>query len=179
MAHFRGAALARWRGLSERVRLVTLGLPADGSVLNASEVERRLTDPWWSPSADSGAADDLRVVARVGGFQGIDGPFVRPPQVTCAQGTFLAFDRDGCWAVHADSFGSTMTRAGAGPPGRADLPSPTFVIDASGSVTRGTLTRAIPELRDVTSFASTEWTLAVTLRHSHRVHLVAARRGHP
>jgi hypothetical protein len=178
MAHYRGTALARWRGLPPLAKLLTLGLPPDdGPGLSAADLERRMADPWWDPAAGNhDSPGDIRVVARVGGFQGLDGPFVRPPQVACLQGAILAFDREGCWGVHADCFGATLTRAGTSPPGSTDPPAAAFVINAAGVVTRRGLTRTIPELRDVTSFASTEWTLAVTLRHSHRVHLVALAR---
>jgi hypothetical protein len=177
MAHYRDGALARWRGLPEGAKFATLGLPSDTPDLSVSDLERGLANPWWLPAIDGGESpEEIRLVARVGGFQGVDGPFIRPPQVACSNGLLLAFDREGCWSIHADSFGATLKHAGTCQPDHTDLPSAAFAVSASGQVRRGTLAATIPALRDATSCASTESTLAVTLRHSHQVHLVAVSR---
>jgi hypothetical protein len=172
LAHGRDTALAAWRRLPDPVKPIALGM-APAAPLPV-DIEARLADPWWSPSAPPGLAPELRIVARAGRFRGFGGPFTRPPQVGCADGLLIAFDRDGCWALHADHFGVVLKRIGSDPPSDLQLPNPSFTIDRAGRVTKGTTSRVFRELADSAGFASTGWTLAVTLRHSHQVCLVAA-----
>jgi hypothetical protein len=171
LSHGRETALARWRELPGLVKPAALGLPTPPGV--SPDLEGRLANPWLSPAPAPGAAVELRIVARAGGFRGFGGPFSRPPQVACADGMLIAFDRDGCWAVHADHFGVVLKRIANDPPAGLELPNAAFTIDRRGIVARGTARRAFDELAAPASFASTDWTLAVTLRHSHWVCLVA------
>jgi hypothetical protein len=170
LAHYRDAALERWRSLPAPIARIALGLSPDGT--SPTDLGAQLTDPWWRPAANS-QPPRLQIVARVGGFRGLGGPFVRPPQVACVGDQLLAFDRDSCWTIHADAFGSMLTRFGSDPPANGDLPIASFTVDKAGTVLRRGVSARFDELRDATSFAATPWTLAVTVRHSHLVHLVA------
>ncbi len=171
LPQYRESALERWRGLPSPIRSVALGLSADDQ-LPLTDVEAALRDPWWTPKT-AAAAPDLQIVARVGGFSGLDGPFIRPPRVASAEGALFAFDRASCWKVHADGFGALLTGAVDGVPAGRDQATDSFTIDRLGVVRRGPAKREFGELRDAASVAATEWTLAVTLRHSHHVYLVA------
>jgi hypothetical protein len=173
LPQYRESALDRWRGLPEPVRRAALGLDAAGAVPPLADVEAALKDPWWMPRAGQAPAE-IRIVARVGGFSGLGGPFIRPPRVACAGGALFAFDRGSCWRVHADGFGASLTGASDGVPAARDQAPGALTIDRHGVVRRSPAAREFSELRDAASFAATEWTLAVTLRHSHLVYLVAS-----
>jgi hypothetical protein len=171
LAQGREAALAKWRELPEQMKPAALGLPTPSGA--SPGLESRLANPWLSPAPAPGAAVELRIVAKAGGFTGFGGPFSRPPQVACADGMLIAFDRDGCWVVHGDHFGVVLKRIGSDPPAGLQLPNAAFTIDRNGIVARSPARRAFGDLEAPASFASTDWTLAVTLRHSHWVYLVA------
>jgi hypothetical protein len=172
LAHYRDSALARWRGLPAALQRVVLGLPPTDPRTSA-ELAARLDDPWWTPEGEAHGRPAIALVGAVGGFVGLGGPFVEPPQVACVAGAIVAFDRAGAWTVFADANGTTIKRARSMPDSRTDLPAPTFTIDRRGTVACGGEELAFPDLADATSFASTPWLLAVTVAHSHRVFLVA------
>jgi hypothetical protein len=171
LAHYRSSAIERLRSLPDAVARRALGVASDGPPV--ADLCRRLDDPWWNPSWGTDSGRTLQVVARVGGFRGLDGPFTRPPQVAASDGHLVAFDRDSCWTIYADVFGTMLTRLASDAPAARDQPRADFTIDQDGTVTCRGMASRFEELRDVAGFAATPWTLAVALRQSHHVHLVA------
>lgn len=170
MAHYREGALAAIEELPDNL---AFGLLAADSKMGRSALMEALRDPWWNPS-EPGGRRSLSITRRVGGFAGFGGPFVTPPEVIAVDGVLHAFDSESCWVLFSDCYGSSFKRYGGDlpkgePENRAD-----FQIDANGSVVMGGARASLPQLADWASYASTEWTLAVSLPRSHYIYLVAA-----
>lgn len=170
MAHYREGAIA---ALEEMPDNLVFGLLAADSKLARSELIEAMRDPWWNPS-QAEMNPSLSIVRRVGGFSGFGGPFVSPPEVIAVDGVLYAFDSESCWALFSDCYGSSFKRYGAdlpqGKPGNFD----DFRIDVNGKITMGGATAPFPALKGWASYASTQWTLAVSLSQSHYIYIVAA-----
>lgn len=167
VARYRRTALAVWADLPEPIARRVLDLP-DG--LARSAAAAALVDPWWRP----GATPVLRIVARVGGHVGLGGVFVEPPTVGVHDGGLYAWDRERCFLVHADAWGTDLTRAPALPAARAGSGLPPLSLSRAGRVTAAAGTAEIPGLAESKSWASNAHTLAVSFARSHHVFLVAA-----
>jgi hypothetical protein len=176
LAQLRSAALDICQRLDPGLASAALGLPGEPESQRLAELIARLrTDPWAHPAAllDSRNAERrLRVMARVGGFRGLGGPFVRPPTVSCTEGQLLVSDGESCWTLTADIFGHALHRAGDGALPAAKAPSACRVT-REGKVTWGKDTATFEELQHPQSFAASPDTLAVTLGLSHHVYLLA------
>lgn len=130
-------------------------------------------NPWRKP-AQTGAKE-LRIVARVGGFRGFGGSFVKPPTVSLKGGHFIAFDGKDYWRTCADAFGSLFFRVQ--PAEFASFTNESFsdppVVDNGGTLRwRGTV-RIWPELVGITSQAFDGTTLAVTTKLSHCIYMIS------
>jgi hypothetical protein len=174
LAHFRQPALAICRRLDARLARIALGLSASGADLG-SLLDALQADPWVSPATLAAGANKnrvLRLVAAVGAFRGFGGPFLRPPRVASVDNRFLVGDGEGCWILCADVFGATLTRVALEMPQDSAATS-RFRLDKQGKVSTAEGSCSFPILRDATSMAATDTTLAVTTLWTHKVYLVA------
>lgn len=154
MAHFRDSALVVLASMPPRL---VAALDLDPSAVTAR----------W-PSAGPGA---LRVVGSVGDFVGLGGVFDSPPELLQAGGQLFAFDDRGTWTIHADRFGATLKRHASSRPGAAPTPA-AFELTRDGRICHTTAAElAAPA--GLLSFAAGAEFAAFTVRHSHRVALVA------
>jgi hypothetical protein len=112
-------------------------------------------------------------VGRVGAFRGFGGTFIRPPQVTCPGGQFVASDGEQHWLLHADRFGATLHRMAVLPTAPPVMAAPLFKVGLSGKISRGAHSAVFPELMVSHSSAANTHTLAVTTPLSHAVYLIA------
>lgn len=177
MAHMRPAALRLLGALPDALARAALGLPPDLGP-GATELSRRLADPWYLPGRDGGPRR-LAVVGRTGGFRGFGGPFLVPPGLVVHDDRVLAFDDDAAFSLHADGFGAVLRREGSELPDDAQGLTGESPLAPDGTVTWGGLTERFPELAGAASVAATPDLLAVVPRLSHRVVVVAATGGTP
>jgi hypothetical protein len=169
MAHYRADALQQAATLDEGMLQKIFDLqtaPARDALL------RQLQDPWHLPGAEE-APRELRMVGRTGGFIGFDGPFADPPEVTRFGEQLFAFDRQQSWQIFADAFGVVLIRYGNDLPEGDPEEWTHFGLDRKGKLSRDGHSARYPELANWSSAASTEYTLAVTLPHSHHIFLLA------
>ena len=172
MPHYRKSAIATATALRPALAGEMLGVPAEQV---APVLGRMLADPWLAPRAalaDEPAA--LRLVGVVGGFRGFGGEFLRPPTVAASAGSLFVTDGDGVWRLIADCHGRLLIRHDH-VPRRPDAPTPDCFVTDEGHVHWGPGRAALPQLAGgVGGFAfDGNRTLAVTLRTSHHVYLVA------
>jgi len=170
MAQYRGGALQAARGLRPALA---------GAILEVAEtdvcrvLDRIGENPWLTPSAAmAGGTHALRIVGRAGAFRGFGGEFLAPPRVWQHNGDLIAGDGYGQWLIVCDCFGQVLVRHDAQAP--PDPPPPIGVTVDGTSLRVGNDSIRIDELRDVSSIARTEHTVAVTVRTSHHVFLIAA-----
>ncbi|MGC4122280.1 MAG: hypothetical protein QM765_48395 [Myxococcales bacterium] len=169
LAHYRDSALHAWRTLPDSLAREALGLPRGSSEAKAV-LESALGDPWQRPGA-AVLPPRLKVVGKVGGFRGFGGPFLTPPRLFTFGRHVFAADAEHFWSIHADCFGQTLQRA-VQPPDDERQMGPAMVED-DGNVSFAGLTVRLPELAGASGFAASETVLAVVLRHSHKIVLVA------
>ncbi|QTE30900.1 hypothetical protein [Pengzhenrongella sicca] len=113
----RTAALAAARRVPARAALIALDLAADADLPAA--LERIEAEPWWWPTA-AAHPGQARVMARLGGFRGTGGPWVRQPRVVGSRGDGWRWDVEtdapvagGAaehWLVAADAHGFAIRR---------------------------------------------------------------------
>jgi hypothetical protein len=164
LPRLRTAALAACARLDDATRAAALG--DDAPLLS-----RLHDDPWASAERPQ-----IKIVARLGGFRGFGGPFLRPPRVGALDEALVVTDGETTWKLHADRFGAQLART-------APLDGAMFdpaLAHPWGIAPDGTITRtdvdarvALPELQRAPSYACTARTLAVVLPRSHTVALVA------
>lgn len=170
MAHCRDAALL---ALSELPDNLLFGLLAVDSKMGRSALMEALRDPWWNPSEPE-KKRILSIARRVGGFTGFGGPFTAPPEVIAVDGVLYAFDSESCWVLFTDCYGSSFKRYGGDLPQGKPENRDDRQIDPSGNAVMGGAVASFPQLEECASYASTEWTLAVSLTQSHYIYIVAA-----
>ncbi|MEW6266027.1 MAG: hypothetical protein AB1641_23385 [Thermodesulfobacteriota bacterium] len=171
LAHLRAGALETARALPEAILKEIFDSPPAGR----EEILQTLADPWarLENIGRSQSGRFLRQVARLGGFRGFGGVFLNPPEVATADGFLCAFDQESCFTLHADCYGATVLRFGTDlPPGVHSGP-PDFKVEANGRVSKDGVSFVFPHLKNSSSRAADQNTLAVTLPRSHYVYLVA------
>lgn len=193
LAHAREGALAAARGLSPAQAGAALGLPIQSNVERDALLDRLSSDRWADPTLPASAPRQPRIVAEIGGFRGLGGPFIRPPRVVLADGGLVAFDDESAWTVAADRFGASFRRthlpeAPAVGPAAAGLlgklassllgrkvpgTESEVSVSADGAVRWGGQTATLPALAGASSQACDGATLAVTHPSSHALFLVA------
>jgi hypothetical protein len=180
LAHARTGALDACALLPAELAAVAVGLdPATNAETMAVVVERLRRDPWaWPPHVASGEQPPLgiKLVCYVGGFRGFGagGQFIAPPRVGLRDGVFMVTDGERLFELHADFFGATLIPAGPISPGFDPPPARgALALGEGGEVRHGEQGRTFPGLASVTSWASTDLTLAVARPISHRITLVA------
>lgn len=178
LAHYRASALALCRRLAPGKAAAALSLPVTS--LERDEIDTVVAqlqaDPWLEPAEALHGPPErrhLRLVRRVGAFRGFGGTFIRPPQVTCPGGQFVATDGEQPWLLHADVFGATLHRLPAVPTEPPVMASPLFKVGLGGKVSRGPLKAEFLDLHVSHSSAANTHTLAVTTPLSHAVCLIA------
>lgn len=189
MAHFRDGALDACLRLAPALAREALALAdyEDAALLEeVGELVARLRpDPWLAPWVASQVASqgerrdlaiqrELKVVATVGAFRGFGGVFTSQPEVVAADGDFYVYDNENCWLMTADLFGATLHRMGATLPELTAAAPTDYQMDKAGKVSKGSQRASFPHLAEPTSVAANDTTLAVTLRHSFGVYLIAA-----
>jgi hypothetical protein len=175
LAHLRQAALLELERVPRDAAHAALGLPSSSGVASPGRLAAQLrADPWLPPSAGGGPPPKrhLRVAATLGGFRGLNGPFLGPPDVVIAGGQFVVFDARSAWTLHADACGATLVPAAS--PATIETPADAgFTIDGKGRVTFRDHEAVFPELADVSSAASNGDTLVATVPRSFHVFVVA------
>lgn len=177
-------AVAAWRHGLAQLRTAALATaavvpaPLLGIALGTTstvDLARLAADPWCSPGAASEPA--LLLVRRVGAFRGFGGAFRRPPTVSTSDGRWYASDGVDTWRVFADRFGVHLGRVAAVPTGTHQTGQ--LMLSRGGHVldTETGLTAELPELADVTSWASADGTLAATTPWTHGILFVARTTG--
>lgn len=173
LSHYRNAALDVWKSLPDDLAYTTLGMKVTANKPPRIELESKLADPWFNPANMSiSKPPRIRIVKQVGGFRGFGGLFMRPPKVFQAEGRLYVSDGDKCWSLYADCFGAALKGCDQTVMQSGDQGSG-FKLDSSGNVNNGRATANFNAFRECTSYASTEYTLAVTLPRSHKVFLAA------
>ena len=171
MAHYRESALDVARKLPPELLAIVFGLaqpPADIDSFFAKLGSNR----WLTPAEAVAGTEPqpLRLVARVGGFRGFGGLFMRPPIVDVTGGRLVVSDGAGAWLLIADVFGSTFHKI-TDP--HTEKSGGDFRLEKDGQVTRGASSRNFPFLRDPASSASTASEMAVTTARSHAVYVIS------
>jgi hypothetical protein len=115
------------------------------------------------------------VVAAVGGFRGFAGLFREPPRVYAHGEQFVVESGDASWLLYADAFGATFHRASAEEQAsRPAPPAPPSGWKLEGNTLFTPRARVVlPVAGQITSFARTAHTLAVSSAFTHSVVLVA------
>lgn len=175
LAHYRASALEVCRGLPPALQAAVLGLPGTDEEATRRALECLCISRWFDPGRRGPAEDPaLRVVARVGTFRGFGGAFARPPWVAAVDRRLLATDGGTVREIHADRFGSTLTRAEGPVPTRPSGSHTAALLQPGGRVRFRGLEAVFPALAGASAAASDGETLAVTLERSHEVWLLAA-----
>lgn len=193
LAHAREGALSVACTLPPSLAGTALGLPIASTRDRDRMIDRLVADRWADPLLPPDAPRQLRVVAEIGGFRGLGGPFVRPPRVVMADAGLVAFDGESAYTVAADRFGATFRRThppevptvatamglltrlttsllGRKPSGLEAGP----VLGADGTLRWSGLRASFPVLAGANSQAHDGQTLAVTHPSSHSLFLVGA-----
>ena len=179
MAHYRDGALAACDNLSDKILGIVFQVPAGVSSeqMKAARVKLK-NNRWFDPGLQNeNAADSLAVVHEVGGFAGLGGAFVTPPDATVVDGQLVLFDDSSHWRLCADAFGATLHRRGKGAPGPLVSDCRPFSVRKDGLVEKDGAAKAFAELKDFKSAAATPDTLAVCVPRSHRAFVVAQKEG--
>ena len=180
LAHARTGALDTCARLPAALAAVAVGLdPTTSEETMARVVERLRGDPWaWPPHVASGEEPPLgiKLVCHIGGFRGFGagGQFIAPPRVGLREGVFIVTDGERLFELHADFFGATLVAAEPASPGFEPPASRgALALGEGGEVRHGDIGRYFPGLASVTSWASTDLTLAATRPVSHHITLFA------
>jgi len=169
MPQYRKPAIATARNMRPALAAQLLEVPPD----HVTQVlDRMLDDPWLTPRAalrNEPAAQ--RLVATVGAFRGFGGEFLRPPKVCSADGVLFVTSAGATWQLIYDCYGSLLLRHDRCP---HPQPCPADVrVSEDGVVQFGAGRASLPELAGASGFACDGHTIAVTVRTSHHVFLVA------
>jgi hypothetical protein len=180
LAHARMGALDACALLPADVAAVAFGLdPATNVETVARVVERLRGDPWaWPPHVASGEQPPvgIKLVGYVGGFRGFGagGQFIAPPLVGLRDGVFVVTDGERAFELHADFFGATLIPVEPVSPGFVPPAARgAMVVGEGGEVRRGEHARVFPGAASLSSWASTDLTLAATRPISHQITLFA------
>jgi hypothetical protein len=178
MAQYRLSALRVARDLPPTLttRMLNLHNEIPASTL-AAVIERLANDPWLTiGDAAVGPLDapTVQCVRQIGAFRGLGGPFVRPPTVSYADGSFWTGDSERRWQFFADEFGSYFHAAGEGTIPKNES-ARDINVQSNGAVHWQNDRKTFPLLAAATSFACNGATLAVTIPTSHHIFLVARR----
>jgi hypothetical protein len=181
MAQYRSSALQLASALEATLAGIALGA---GPGVDEPDRERMLArlraDPWAEACTLGTAPRRPRLVATIGGFRGLGGPFLVPPRVCEMNGRLLVDGGQASFQVHADRYGSAFVRTTVALGKDPEGPFRTWnrhreqvSLDADGRVTWSGQTASFPELAQAESAAFDGHTLAVAHPLSHHLFLVA------
>lgn len=172
LPQYRASALKVWEQLPEDLQLLTLGLDPQAHSGQAAAIGARLrADRWYRPGGSG--KKEIRVVSACGGFRGLGGPFAVPPALSVRGGAVVAADGAGNWVLHSDDCGSVFRRAAPGDLGSPAPNDPANSISRKGEIAFGGLRASSGDLAGCASYASTGDLLAVALKESHYVYVIA------
>lgn len=157
MAHYRESALAIGGELEGE--LLDFLIPSWG---------RLLDDPWLLARPTAG---ELKLVHKVGGFQGFGGPFRAPPQLFASgELEFLVSDGVKEWSLYCDGFGATLQ-----PIRDAQIQESSkreFEVQENGEIIWQNRVHSFPELAPISSFDVSGDVIAVVSSLSHSVSIL-------
>lgn len=183
MAGLRETALSACEKLPPGVAMAALGMPETTATSSRlGEVLGRLrADPWALPGESIIREDAIKLVGRVGAFTGFQGRLIRPPHLLGMErdsGALILTDRDGIWRVLGDRYGAWWQRLREVP--EMLIPAATstgavfgnFQVDRRGIVTWDGVKTEFSNLAQWSSCVADGTMAALTLPHSHAVHLL-------
>lgn len=136
---------------------------------------RWLVDPWANRLETTVNSPTIVRVGNCGAFRGFGGVFLEPPRVYLSGQRLMATDNHSVWQVIADNFGQSFHRVDTTADVSRRKPAKSVPqIDALGLVSWHSHTLPCPDLANSTSQAFDGKTLAVTLRNSFHLFLIAA-----
>jgi hypothetical protein len=169
MAHFRLGALAILKTLDGQIIRAIFGMADEQKIDTNTLLYALMSNPWYDP-AQPNTEKQIKIVRRVGAFRGFGGTFLEPPRIAWTNIGFVAGDNADHWLLMADAFGATLHATE-----KADsvsISSP-FKLERGGRIKNGEASATFPELADVTSYAASQNTLAVTTDLTHAIYLIA------
>ncbi len=173
---YRTAAVKLAQSLPLEISRSILQIPAslsDADVLDL--LGRCLVDPWAYRFEMSMSPPAIVRVSCCGAFRGFGGVFLEPPRVFLSERQLMATDNHSVWQVVADCFGNSFHRVETAAEMARRLPAKSVPqIDTYGIVSWNKHSLSCPDLANSTSQAFDGQTLAVTLRNSFHLFLIAA-----
>ena len=164
LAHYRASALAVARHLDG----IALGLALEVSPERAqAELSAQVADRWYGVPGRG-----PRVVARIGQFRGLGGPFIAPPRVAAAGGEWLARSGDQVFVLHADAFGSSFHAVASELWPGDSLASTNGIRMVGDDLQIGAHKVPMAGQGDITSVAENGKVLAVTRSGTHQIAIV-------
>ncbi len=173
---YRTAAVKLAQSLPVEISRTLFQFPASLSDNDVSELLGRcLVDPWAYRLENSMSPPAIVRVGSCGAFRGFGGVFLEPPRVFLSERQLMATDNHSVWQVVADCFGNSFHRVEttaeiAGRKPAKSVPQ----VDTYGTVSWSKHSLSCPDLANSTSQAFDGQTLAVTLRNSFHLFLIAA-----
>lgn len=173
---YRAAAVKLAQSLPVEVVRSIFEFPASLSDTDVSELLGQwLVDPWAYRSETTVNSPAIVRVGSCGAFRGFGGVFLEPPQVFLSGKQLMATDNHSVWQVIADSFGQSFHRVDTtADVSRRKAAKSVPQVDAHGLVSWNGRTLSCPDLANSTSQAFDGKTLAVTIRNSFHLFLIAA-----
>jgi len=174
-----GLAQYRRRGLEIAAELETGLLQGlfEAEGMGRDALLATLCDAPWDPIDAAPGKRRLRLVALVGAFRGLGGPFIEPPLVGSRGEQLIAWDREAAWEIHADRWGGVLVRSRGVDPVTLGSSRSQPLVDERGRMRFRGEEAQFP-LAGHSSAAAAGGTLAVTLPDSHQIFLFAvAGRG--
>ncbi|MGA1825686.1 MAG: hypothetical protein ACMUIP_13605 [bacterium] len=181
LTHYRDSALEVAQNLTHKYALMALTSPklVEGKTINESSFKKLIDNirsfPWIRPSSfiqKERRTKRLKLVGRVGGFQGFDGPFINPPRITVSEDTFIVYDNECCFELYADIFGCSLKSTELREEFLKNKSYETFTIDSNGNARYYDYSAQFPGLSGAASAASIGSTLAVVPPCSHMIFLI-------
>jgi hypothetical protein len=183
MAHYRHGAIPLITALPAPLRAALFPLIDESNL--PGEIERFLSDPWYTP-ARSAEKQRQPITYCTGGFRGLGGPFKHPPLAAGHEGKLLLWCDREWWIVHADVFGVTCKRLPA--KYSANIPRPSEIKEKKsrsghnglfvegGTVTVKGRSFDLSSEGTVSGAALASNTLLVSLENSHLARVFEVRK---
>lgn len=173
---YRTAAVRMAQTLPVEIVRSMFQLPQSLNDSNITDLLARLqADPWAFRSETTVNSPEVVRVGSCGAFRGFGGVFLEPPRVFLSDQQLMATDNHSIWQVIADSFGQSFHRVDTTADVSRRKPEKSVPqIDAYGLVSWNRNSLSCPDLANSTSQAFDGKTLAITLRNSFQLFLIAA-----
>lgn len=184
MAGLREPALEACEKLPPELAAQALG--SDAATLPASRMagllEQLRANPWAAPGDPEEREPQVKMAGRVGAFVGFQGRLTAPPRLLGIEPDsqiLCLTDRESLWRVVADRFGASWERIRSVPDDLIPAAKTTgavfgeFRLDRRGAVQWAGAKTDFPMLANWSSCVSCGNVAAVTLPHSHAIHVLA------